>query len=195
MSEVERVCEGYVTSYHHLYMGYGDVAFPGLFIVKCLLYDIGCVGGRKTYFIVSVIGKLTCPPIPIYVTLSPRRKILSEDLIPRFCKNFFLDSLTHYLTNLLAHSHLSLPLLPFLHLSLLPSLPLSLPSSPPGYVIGFTLTYIVLIVVHSPQPALLYLVPSTMLPPILIALARGQLNSLMTWVRPHLFNYKLILRT
>jgi len=52
-----------------------------------------------------------------------------------------------------------------------------------GYFIGFTCTNIALIVMESPQPALLYLVPCTLLTTIITGLVRHELKELYTGKR------------
>jgi hypothetical protein len=45
-----------------------------------------------------------------------------------------------------------------------------------GYTFGLVLTFIMLILLKRAQPALLYLVPCTLIPPFLLAAKRGQLS-------------------
>ena len=47
-----------------------------------------------------------------------------------------------------------------------------------GYGLGIIITFVALLLMRSGQPALLYLVPSVLLPVTIIAAIRGQLKSL-----------------
>lgn len=52
------------------------------------------------------------------------------------------------------------------------------------YGVGLVLTFIALYLMRTPQPALLYLVPATLLPTICIAWCRGQLADIWHGVKP-----------
>lgn len=54
---------------------------------------------------------------------------------------------------------------------------LQLPSNP-GYGIGLMVTFVALYLMETPQPALLYLVPCTLIPVVFVALCRGQLRAM-----------------
>ena len=49
-----------------------------------------------------------------------------------------------------------------------------------AYILGLVATFVSLFLMNSAQPALLYLVPFTLLPTILVASLRGDLNTM--WV-------------
>ena len=53
------------------------------------------------------------------------------------------------------------------------------PFSPPGYAVGLIVTFVVLVLMKTAQPTLLYLVPFTLIPTLVSALAHRELKLLL----------------
>ena len=62
-----------------------------------------------------------------------------------------------------------------------------------GYVVGFLICNLILDLTHTAQPALLYLTPSTLIPPLMIAYRRGELRGMWTGFRGDLEERSVLL--